>query len=266
MTTYSRTVVSAPTRTPERVPGLNLRSWGTPPSTLPWPIRALAPTWTRPSRTAWWPISTPASTVTSPPITAKAPMLTPGPSSARGSTSAVGWMEAAVATLFLRSLRLEVLVVDADDLVGEIGLVGGVEHPSPRPLHDQPVALRLAHAVDDGGQIGQNLLEETRLLLLEVLLEVVGDARGVPALLLELFLLLAADLRGHEGPLLLEFLAELLHVDPPGVHLLLHGGFLALQLLARGHTGLRARQHPLDVDEPDLLGGGRDRGRRRCRG
>src|SRR2546425_1211212 len=101
--TYSRMTVSAPTRTPEGVPSLYLRSWGTPPSTLPWPTFTRGPSATRPSSTAWWPISTPLSSVTSGPITLKAPILTPASSRARGSMIAEGW----IASLIARPLAPE---------------------------------------------------------------------------------------------------------------------------------------------------------------
>src|SRR3989442_985130 len=101
--TCSRMTVSAPTRTPEGVPSLYLRSWGTPPSTLPWPTFTRGPSATRPSSTAWWPISTPLSSVTSGPITLKAPTRTPASSRARGSMIAEGW----IASLIARPLAPE---------------------------------------------------------------------------------------------------------------------------------------------------------------
>src|SRR5713226_5558566 len=75
--TYSRSTVSGPIRTPEGVPSLNLRSWGRPPSTAPWPTSASAP------------IVTPA------PTTEKAPIRAAGWIRAAGSTSAVGWIGSA---------------------------------------------------------------------------------------------------------------------------------------------------------------------------
>src|SRR6267143_1718032 len=101
--TYSRITVSAPTRTPEGVPSLYLRSWGAPPTTLPWPTFTRGPSATRPSSTAWWPISTPLSSVTSGPITLKAPTRTPASSRARGSMRAEGW----IASLTALALPLE---------------------------------------------------------------------------------------------------------------------------------------------------------------
>src|SRR5438309_384288 len=101
--TYSRITVSAPTRTPESVPSLYLRSWGAPPTTLPWPTFTRGPSATRPSSTAWWPISTPLSSVTSGPITLKAPTRTPASSRARGSMIAEGW----IASLTALALALE---------------------------------------------------------------------------------------------------------------------------------------------------------------
>src|SRR5881628_3128578 len=101
--TYSRMTVPAPTRTPEGVPSLYLRSWGTPPSTLPWPTFTRGPSVTRPSSTTWWPISTPLSRATSGPITLKAPMRTSASSRARWSTIAAGW----IASLIARRLAAE---------------------------------------------------------------------------------------------------------------------------------------------------------------
>src|SRR6267143_1443421 len=101
--TYSRITVSAPTRTPEGVPSLYLRSCGAPPTTLPWPTFTRGPSATRPSSTAWWPISTPLSSVTSGPITLKAPTRTPASSRARGSMIAEGW----IASLTALALALE---------------------------------------------------------------------------------------------------------------------------------------------------------------
>ena len=49
--TYSRITVSVPIRTPDGVPSRNLRSWGLPPSTEPWPTFARGAISTRPSST-----------------------------------------------------------------------------------------------------------------------------------------------------------------------------------------------------------------------
>src|SRR6267143_5707836 len=105
--TYSRITVSAPTRTPEGVPSLYLRSWGAPPTTLPWPTFTRGPSTTRPSSTAWWPISTPLSSVTSGPMTLKAPTRTPASSRARGSTIAEGWMASVIALRLALELAAE---------------------------------------------------------------------------------------------------------------------------------------------------------------
>src|SRR2546428_807681 len=123
--TYSRMTVSAPTRTPEGVPSLYLRSWGTPPSTLPWPTFTRGPSATRPSSTAWWPISTPLSSVTSGPITRKAPTRPPASTRARGWMIAGGW----IASLIARPLA--------------------PERPAAEGL---PRALQRAHALQQLGQ------------------------------------------------------------------------------------------------------------------
>src|SRR2546428_19077 len=115
--TCSRMTVSAPTRTPEGVPSLYLRSWGTPPSTLPWPAFTRGPSATRPSSTAWWPISTPLSSVTSGPITLKAPILTPASSRARGSMIAEGW----IASLIARPLAPERTAAERRGVDGGVG-------------------------------------------------------------------------------------------------------------------------------------------------
>src|SRR5882724_6863881 len=90
--TYSRISVSAPIRTPDGVPSLNLRSWGRPPRIAPWPILARSPISTWPSSTQWWPIAAPAPIVTSGPMTENAPIRTPAARVALGSTTDVGWM------------------------------------------------------------------------------------------------------------------------------------------------------------------------------
>src|SRR5207302_3781202 len=153
-------------------------------------------------------------------------------------------------------------VVLADDLVGEVGLGGAVDDAGASLLHDEVVALVLADPLDDAGDLLQDLLEQRALLLLELLLEVVGEPGGVAPLALELLLLLAADLRRQERALLLQLLADLVELHALVVHLLLHAGLVTLERLPSGHTGRRAGQHALDVDERDPLQAiGRRRGR-----
>src|SRR5919108_1390234 len=105
--TYSRTTVPSPTRTPDGVPGLNFRSCGIPPSTVPWPILTRASRTTLPSVTTWWPSSTPSPSVVSGPTTQKAPIRTSAPRVADLSTTAEGWISVITARLALRRLTRE---------------------------------------------------------------------------------------------------------------------------------------------------------------
>src|SRR5688572_20530051 len=97
--TYSRITVPSPIRTPDGVPGLNFRSWGTPPSTAPWPTFTRAPSVTRPSSTTWLPSSTPSPSATSGPTTQNGPIRTSEPSVADLSTIDDGWMSLIAARL-----------------------------------------------------------------------------------------------------------------------------------------------------------------------
>src|SRR5919201_462146 len=92
MIAYSRMTVRAPTRTPEIVPGLNLRSCGSPPSALPWPMETPGPITTGPSRIACAPTTAPSPRLTSGPMIENGPTVTPAPMRALGSMSALRWM------------------------------------------------------------------------------------------------------------------------------------------------------------------------------
>src|SRR5262245_41541928 len=205
-------------------------------------------------------------------MTANAPIRTPSPSVAFGSTTAVGCTPSimpaggplgspSTSGRFLGRL----LVVGANDVVGQVGVRRGVEHRGAPLLHDEVVALVLADAIDDPRQLLEHPLEQRLLLLLELLLEVVHLARGIAPLALEQILLLAPGVGRHQRALLLELVAQLLELLALALHLALHARLLALELLARRHTGRRSGQHPLYVDVPDPMvrrsgGGARARG------
>src|SRR5262249_49301813 len=193
-------------------------------------------------------------------MTANAPIRTPSPSVAFGSTTAVectpsimpaGGPRGSPSTSgrFLGGL----LVVGANDLVGQIGVRRGVEHGGTPLLHDEVIALVLADAIDDPRQLLEHPLEQRLLLLLELLLEVVHLARGVAPLALEQILLLASGVGRHQRALLLELVAQLRELLSLALHLALHARLLALELLAGRHTGRRPSQHPLYVDVPDPM-------------
>src|SRR5262245_66138735 len=194
-------------------------------------------------------------------MTANAPIRTPSPSVAFGSTTAGGCTPSimpaggpcgspSTSGRFLGGL----LVVGADDLVGQVGIRRGVEHRGAPLLDDEVVALVLADAIDDPRQLLEHSLEQRLLLLLELLLEVVHLARGVAPLAFERILLLAPGVGRHQGTLLLELVAQLLELLALALHLALHAGLLALELLARRHAGRRPGQHPLHVDVRDPMG------------
>ena len=106
--------------------------------------------------------------------------------------------------------------------------------------------------LDDAGQVLEHALQELLLLLLELLLEVVGQARGVAAVALERVLFVAPRIRRHQRPLLLQLVAQRIQLLALGVHLLLHPCLLALELLARRDARRGADQDALDIDERDL--------------
>src|SRR6266581_647935 len=269
--TYSRMVVSAPILTPDGVSSRNLRSWGRPPSSEPWPTVTRSPISTRPSSTQWWPISAPAPSVASGPTTANAPIRTPAPSVAFESTRAVGCTPSIMPAGRPRASRSpsgrllrSLLVVRADDLVGQVGIRRRIENRGATLLHDEVEPTLLADLVDDPRQLLEDALEQRLLLLLELLLEIVHLARGIPPLALEHLLLLAPGVGRHQRPLLLQLVAQLLQLLALALHLALHAGLLALELLARRHTGRGPGQDPLHVDvcDPVCGRGGRGRGGR----
>src|SRR5947208_988833 len=150
------------------------------------------------------------------------------------------------------------LIVRPDDLVGQVRLGRAVEDGRAALLDDQHQPALLADLLDDAGQVLEHALQELLLLLLELLLEVVGQARGVTAVAFERILLVAARLRRHQRPLLLQLVAQHLQLLTLGVHLLLHPRLLALELIAGRDARRGADQDTLDVDE-------RDPGHRRLR-
>src|SRR4029453_2659252 len=256
--TYSRMAVSAPIRTPEGVSSRNLRSWGRPPSSEPWPTVARSPISTRPSSAQWWPISTPAPSFTSAPTTANARMRTPARSVAFGSTRAVGCTPSIMPAGCPREPRStsgrllgSLLVVSADDLVGQVGVRRGIEDRGAPLLHDEVEAPVLADAIDDPRQLLEAPLEQGLLLLLELLLEVVHLPRGVAPLALEQLLLLAPGVGRHQRALLLELVAQLFQLLALALHLALHAGLLALELFARRHAGRGPGQDPRQVEVGD---------------
>src|ERR1700730_17472690 len=97
----------------------------------------------------------------------------------------------------LRGL-LGLVVVGPEDVVGQIGVAGGVEHAGALPLEHHRVTLLLAQALDEAGHVLEHLLEQGVLLLLKLGLEIVDQAPHVPDLALEGVLLLAPGVRGEE--------------------------------------------------------------------
>src|SRR5262245_8203072 len=191
-------------------------------------------------------------------MTANAPIRTPSPSVAFGSTTAVGCTPSIMPaggplgspSTSGRFLGRR-LVVGANDVVGQIGVRRGVEHRGTPLLHDEVVAFVLADAIDDPRQLLEHSLEQRLLLLLELLLEVVHLARGVAPLALERILLFAPGVGRHQRALLLELVAQLLELLALTLHLALHAGLLALELLAGRHACRGPGQDPLHVDVGD---------------
>src|SRR5262245_42057079 len=159
MVTCSRITVSSPMRTPTGIPSRYLKSWGTPPMTLPWPTRQRAPMLTRPSRTTCAPTSVPSPILTSGPITEYGATLTPAPSSARGSMMAVGWIIAGTRSFVLLLHRglLRLVVVGAEHVVGQIRLRGRVENGGPLALEHHGEPLLLADFLDEPAHVLQDL-------------------------------------------------------------------------------------------------------------
>src|SRR5207247_7981817 len=169
---------------------------------------------------------------------------------ARASSPRVNPTPLAIGALLLFLARV-LLIVRPDDLVGQIRLGRAVEDGAAPLLHDQVEAPLLADLLDDAAQVLEHALQELRFLLLELLLQVVDQARGVTADALELVLLVAPRVRRHERSLLLELVAQRLQLLALAVHLLLHPRLLALERFARGDARRGADQDALHVDEPE---------------
>src|SRR5262245_22980584 len=185
-------------------------------------------------------------------------MRTSAPSTAFGSTRAVGCTPSIMPAGRPRvagpaaGRRLgSLLVVGADDLVGQVGVRRGIEHCGAPLLHDEVEAAVLADAIDDPRQLLEDSLEQRLLLLFELLLEVVHLPRGVAPLALERILLFAPGVGRHQRALLLELVAQLLELLALTLHLALHAGLLALELLAGRHACRGPGQDPLHVDVGD---------------
>src|SRR3989442_311193 len=114
------------------------------------------------------------------------------------------------------------LIVRPDDLVGQVRLGRAVEDGRAALLDDQHQPALLADLLDDAGQVLEHALQELLLLLLELLLEVVGQARGVTAVALRRILPVASRLRPHQRAPLLPLVPPRLQLPSLGVHLLLH--------------------------------------------
>src|SRR2546425_2617286 len=132
----------------------------------------------------------------------------------------------------------------------EIGVRRGIEDRGAPLLHDHVVPALLADALDDSRQILEDPLEQRLLLLLELLLEIVHLPSGVTAPAFELLLSLTPNIGGHQRPLLLELVTQLLEFLALSVHLALQHRLLALELLASGHARRGPGQHTLHVGVP----------------
>src|SRR2546425_6547557 len=125
------------------------------------------------------------------------------------------------------------LIVRPDDLVGQVRLGRAVEDGRAALLDDQHQPALLADLLDDAGQVLEHALQELLLLLLELLLEVVGQARGVTAVAFGRSLLVPARLRRPPPPPLLQLVAPPLPPPTLGLPPLLHPRPLAPELIAR---------------------------------
>src|SRR3989304_4988291 len=96
---------------------------------------------------------------------------------------------AALPILLLLALGPGLLVVRADDFVREVRVGRCVEHHRAPLLDDDVVAPLLADPGDDTREALEHGLQQLLLLLLQLLLEVVGQAGRVAALALEHVLL-----------------------------------------------------------------------------
>src|SRR6266542_2552751 len=164
--------------------------------------------------------------------------------------------------LFLGLLRL--VVVGADDVVGQVGVGRGVQHRRALPLEDDGVALLFAHLLDEAADVLEDLAQHGFFFFLQRALQVVHEPPGVAHLPLQELLLLASRVGGQKLPLLLQLVAYLFQLGPLGIHLLLHGRLFLLQLFPGRPPRRRARQDTLDVHEADtgaVRGLGRERRR-----
>src|SRR5262245_25491359 len=109
-------------------------------------------------------------------------------------------------------LRL-LLIVELDDLVGDVRLRVPVDHAAAAALDDQQEAALLAHLLDDARQLAQDPLGRLLFLLLQLLLEVFRQPPKVAHLPLERLFLFPARLGRQHHTLLFHLLAELVHLD-----------------------------------------------------
>src|SRR2546426_11076976 len=133
---------------------------------------------------------------------------------ARASSRSVNPAPMAIGRLLFVLARV-LLIVRPDDLVGQVRLGRAVEDGRAALLDDQHQPALLADLLDDAGQVLEHALQELLLLLLELLLEVVGQARGVTAVSFATNLLVAARPPPPPRPLLLPPLPQPL--QPPSL-------------------------------------------------
>src|SRR3972149_715706 len=115
------------------------------------------------------------------------------------------------------------LVEGLDDLVGQVRLRGAVDDAGATLLDDEEEALLLADALDNPGDIDEDLLEEPLLLPLQLGAVVIHYAPEIPHLPFQRLLLLLAGIDAEERALLLELLLALLEFGALAVHFPLHG-------------------------------------------
>src|SRR5438552_17446514 len=94
------------------------------------------------------------------------------------------------------------VVVGADDVVGEVGVRRGVEHRRALALENEGVTLLLAHLLDQPADVLENLGQHGFLLLLQRVLQVVHEPPGIAHLPLQKLLLLASRVVRQELSLL----------------------------------------------------------------
>src|SRR3989454_10097628 len=135
---------------------------------------------------------------------------------ARASSRSVNPAPMAIGRLLFVLARV-LLIVRPDDLVGQVRLGRAVEDGRAALLDDQHQPALLADLLDDAGQVLEHALQELLLLLLELLLEVVGQARGVTAASFGRLPPIAARPRPPQRPLLLPPLAPHPHLLTPRV-------------------------------------------------